>query len=83
MDVWLFIDLGKMYRYRMDNMEKQEEVLLNAEEVNSNSMDILYALSRFYDDNDNVEKVVYYLEKLIKLAPENDMYSDELGKIKE
>lgn len=83
MDAWLFIDLGKMYKYRMNNMEKQEEILLNAEDLNSNSIDILYALSRFYSDNSNIEKAIHYLEKLIRLAPENDTYADELEKIKE
>ena len=81
-DEWLYIDLGKVYKYRLDIPEKQEEILLEGEKVIENNINIIRELSRVYSDSGNVKKAIEYLEKVIKVNPNNESLKKELEELK-
>lgn len=80
-DAWLFIDFAKMYKYKLNNKESEEKILLQGVELNPNSPDLLFALSRFYEKDDKIEEAIKYLERAVKASPQNDLYKQELERL--
>lgn len=81
-DAWLFIDFAKMYKYKLNNKESEEKIFLQGVELNPNSPDLLFALSRFYEKDNKIEKAVEYLERAVKASPQNNLYKEELERLK-
>ena len=68
--------------YRLGDIAKTEEILLQAAEANPASSEPLIMLGSFYQDRGENQKAIDYYEQALEIDPEDDLTRDELNKLK-
>lgn len=76
-----YMSAGQIYR-RLDDKEKALEMYKKALELDESNIEYLLTVADFLIEDKRFTQAQFYLEKVLKLQPENDVALDMMLKIK-
>ncbi len=79
MEPSIYLRLAKMYQYRLDRLDDAEAILKQGIENTGNDAVLMINLIKLYDHIDKPEDRNEYIEKLLELYPDNELYRQEYG----
>ncbi len=77
-----YMGLSEVYRYRLPEGEKAEEVLLEGISQTDGDVTLLNYLAGYYRDKGMIEQAIEYYEKSLAKEPENEAVRRELDRLK-
>lgn len=82
-DVNIILGLADVYRYRLSGKEYlYEQTILEALKILPNDVNLIAPLALYYRQTNQVEKAIEYYEKLVLLAPDNEMAKEDLEELR-
>ncbi len=82
-DINLYLGLAELYRYRLLGKEAMyEEVILDALKILPDDVNLIAPLALYFRQTNQVDKAIEYYEKLVLLAPDNEMAKEDLEELK-
>jgi cytochrome c-type biogenesis protein CcmH/NrfG len=82
-DFSFYLTLAEIYRYKIPGKEAMyEQTLLEAASKFPENPNIIAPLAAYYRQTNQIAKAIEWYEKLVKLAPENEMAKKDLEELR-